>query len=656
MCGIAGFVSRATNGDAGREGDVVALRRMCDAIRHRGPDDAGYYVAATPPESAGARAAIGMRRLSIIDVAGGHQPMTNEDGTVHVVFNGEIYNYQQLRSRLLAGRHQLTTHSDTETLVHLYEDLGADLARELRGMFAFAIWDARRGRLLVVRDRLGIKPLYYWETAGGVAFASELRALATLPGFPRELDTDAVLDYMALGYVADPRCVIKGVRKLPPGHLLEWSADTGVRVERYWSPAVAENSTISDGEAIEETRRLLDESVKIHLLSEVPLGAFLSGGIDSSGVVATMARMSGQPVRTFSIGFEEREFDESKYAAEVSRALGTRHTQLVVRPDAELLFDQVARALDEPFADPSALPTFLVSHLARRDVTVALSGDGGDELFGGYTRYFEINGANTLPAIARTMLRTVGLSLPHAAYGRNRLLSLARSMRGRYAGTVALPVREAEGGLMREELAARALPFENTLDRWFDGSSSRDFMTQLMMVDVQSYLPGDILTKVDRMSMAHSLEARVPLLDHEVAEFALSLPPRLKFRDGVGKWVLRQALADRVPADVFTRPKQGFDVPLREWFRGPLSHRLAALDDQSSRIYEFVDPRAVQRIVREHRTSRRDHARTIWRLMMLDQWMKLHATGEFVRPVTISGDVDALIGRAMADGAFATTN
>ncbi len=228
----------------------------------------------------------------------------------------------------------------------------------------------------------------------------------------------------------------------------------GVRVERYWSPAVAENSTISDGEAIEETRRLLDESVQIHLLSEVPLGAFLSGGIDSSGVVATMARMSGQPVRTFSIGFEEREFDESQYAAEVSRALGTQHTQLVVRPDAELLFDQVARALDEPFADPSALPTFLVSHLARRDVTVALSGDGGDELFGGYTRYFEINGANTLPAIARTMLRTVGLSLPHAAYGRNRLLSLARSMRGRYAGTVALPVREAEGGLLREELAA----------------------------------------------------------------------------------------------------------------------------------------------------------------------------------------------------------
>jgi asparagine synthase (glutamine-hydrolysing) len=640
MCGIAGFVGRAADGPDAAD----RLRRMCDAIRHRGPDDSGYHV--------GPGVAIGMRRLSIIDVAGGHQPMVNEDGTVHVVFNGEIYNYQQLRARLLAGRHRLTTSSDTETLVHLYEDHGPALARELRGMFGFAIWDDRRSRLLVARDRLGIKPLYYWPTSDGVAFASELRALVTLPGFPRAIDPDAVIDYMAVGYVPEPRTIFAGVHKLSPGHLLEWTRESGVRIERYWSPAVAENNGITEAEAIEETRRLLDESVRIHLLSEVPLGAFLSGGIDSSGVVATMARMSDQPVRTFSIGFQEREFDESRYAAEVARALGTKHTQLVVRPDAELLFDQVARALDEPFADPSALPTFLVSHLARRDVTVALSGDGGDELFGGYTRYFELNGAKPLPAIARSMLRSVALRLPHVTYGRNRLLSLGATMRGRYAGTVALPVREAEGGLLRDDVASRAVPFENTLDRWFDAGSTRDFMTQLMMVDVQSYLPGDILTKVDRMSMAHSLEARVPLLDNEVAEFALSLPPSLKFRDGVGKWVLRRALADRVPDTVFTRPKQGFDVPLRDWFRGPLAHRLAALADRSSSIYEFVEPRAVERVVQEHRVGRRDHARTIWRLLMLDQWMRLLASGEFVRPVTISGDVDALLGRASADGAL----
>ena len=640
MCGIAGFAGSAA--DTPEAAD--RLRRMCDAIRHRGPDDSGYHV--------GPGVAIGMRRLSIIDVAGGHQPMTNEDGTVHVVFNGEIYNYQELRARLLAGRHRLTTSSDTETLVHLYEDCGTALARELRGMFGFAIWDDRRARLLVARDRLGIKPLYYWPTSDGVAFASELRALITLPGFPRQVDPDAVVDYMAVGYVPEPRTIFAGVHKLPPGHLLEWTREGGVRVERYWTPAIAANDAITEAEAIEETRRLLDESVRIHMLSEVPLGAFLSGGIDSSGVVATMARISDHPVRTFSIGFDEREFDESRYAAEVAREIGTKHTQLVVRPDAELLFDQVARALDEPFADPSALPTFLVSHLARRDVTVALSGDGGDELFGGYTRYFEINGARPLPSIARTMLRSVALRLPHVAYGRNRLLSLGRTMRGRYAGTVALPAREAEGGLLRDHVARRALPFENTLDRWFEDASARDFMTQLMMVDVQSYLPGDILTKVDRMSMAHSLEARVPLLDHRIAEFALSLPPSLKFRDGVGKWVLRRALEDRVPASVFTRPKQGFDVPLRDWFRGPLAHRLTALADHSSGIYEFIEPRAVRRVVDEHRSGRRDHARTIWRVLMLDQWMRLLATGAFVRPVTISSDVDALLGRALADGAY----
>ena len=644
MCGIAGFAGSL----ADRPDAAERLRRMCDAIRHRGPDDSGYHVAPG--------VAIGMRRLSIIDVAGGHQPMTNEDGTVHVVFNGEIYNYQSLRARLLAGRHRLTTSSDTETLVHLYEDHGAGLARELRGMFGFAIWDDRRRRLLVARDRLGIKPLYYWPTRDGVAFASELRALVTLPEFPRTIDPDAVVDYMAVGYVPEPRTIFAGVHKLPPGHLLEWTRDAGVRTERYWSPAVAENTRITEQEAVEETRRLLDESVRIHLLSEVPLGAFLSGGIDSSGVVATMARISERPVRTFSIGFAEREFDESEHAAEVASALGTEHTQLVVRPDAELLFEQVARALDEPFGDPSALPTFLVSYLARRDVTVALSGDGGDELFGGYTRYFELNGARPLPPIARSVLRNVALRLPHATYGRNRLLSLGRTMRGRYAGTVALPLREAEGGLLREDVARRAVPFDKTLDRWFTDGSARDFMTQLMIVDVQSYLPGDILTKVDRMSMAHSLEARVPLLDHEIAEFALSLPPSLKFRDGVGKWVLRRALGDRVPDEVFRRPKQGFDVPLRDWFRGPLAHRLAALSDRSSAVYDFVEPRAVERIVQEHRVGRRDHARTIWRLVMFDQWSRLYSTGAFVRPVTITSDVDALLGRAIADGDLVRSN
>jgi len=618
---------------------------MCDAIRHRGPDDSGYRVADG--------VAIGMRRLSVIDVAGGHQPIGNEDGSVHVVFNGEIYNFRDLQARLRAGGHALATRSDTETLVHLYEDLGARFIHELRGMFAFAIWDGRRRRLLIARDRLGIKPLYYWPTATGVAFASELRALLTLPDFPRTIDHDAVVEYIALGYVPEPRSIFTGVHKLPPGHLLEWSAEEGLRVERYWSPVRAEHTSIGEQEAIEETRRLLDEAVNMHLESDVPLGAFLSGGIDSSGVVAAMSRMTNQPVRTFSIGFREREFDESVYAAEVAAALGTRHTALVVRPDADMLFEEVARALDEPFADPSALPTFLVSHLARRDVTVALSGDGGDELFGGYTRYMESHRAMELPAGARSLLRSVALTLPHIAFGRNRLLAMGRTSRGRYAGTVALPVRESEGGILRRAVADRSRPFDHVLDRWFDDTTSRDFMTQLTMVDIMSYLPGDILTKVDRMSMAHSLEARVPLLDHVMAEFALSLPSRLKLRDGVGKWVLRQAIADRVPSSVLDRPKQGFDVPIRDWFRGPLAYRLDALLDERSAIYEWAEPRAVRRIVGEHRMGRRDHARTIWRLLMLDRWCRSLASGELTHPVAIGQDVNALMERAAADGALA---
>jgi asparagine synthase (glutamine-hydrolysing) len=645
MCGIAGFAGRA--GDAQwHDGSASArLSAMCDAIRHRGPDDSGYRV------SDGA--AIGMRRLSIIDVAGGHQPIGNEDGSVHVVFNGEIYNFRELQARLRAGGHALATRSDTETLVHLYEDLGARFVHELRGMFGLAIWDDRRRRLLIVRDRLGIKPLYYWPTADGVAFASELRALLTLPDFPRSIDRDAVVEYIALGYVPEPRSIFAGVFKLPAGHLLQWSAEDGLRVDRYWSPVRAEHTNVGEQEAIEETRRLLDESVSMHLESEVPLGAFLSGGIDSSGVVAAMSRLTSQPVRTFSIGFREREFDESVYAAEVAQALGTRHTALVVRPDADMLFEEVARALDEPFADPSALPTFLVSHLARRDVTVALSGDGGDELFGGYTRYMESHRATELPASARSLLRSVALTLPHIAFGRNRLLALGRTMRGRYAGTVALPVRESEGGILRKDVAERARPFDHVLDRWFDEATSRDFMTQLTIVDIMSYLPGDILTKVDRMSMAHSLEARVPLLDHVVAEFALALPSRLKLRDGVGKWVLRRAIADQVPRSVLNRPKQGFDVPIRDWFRGPLSYRLDALLDEQSAIYEWAEPRAVRRIVSEHRLGRRDHARTIWRLLMLDRWCRLLASGELAHAVTVGPDLHALIDRAAADGALA---
>ena len=600
---------------------------MCDAIRHRGPDDAGYFVGPT--------ACIGMRRLSIIDVAGGHQPMANEDESVRIVFNGEIYNFRDLRQRLRVAGHRLATSSDTETIVHFYEERGEDVVHELRGMFAFAIWDEKRQRLVLARDRLGIKPLYVWpHPSGGLAFASELRSFLTLPDFVPTIDPDAVASYSAFGYIPHPASIFRGVRKLAPGHRLTWTREQGIVDSEYWSPARAERPAMDEREAVAELRRLIDESVRIHLESDVPLGAFLSGGIDSSAVVASMRRQMDSRPLTFSIGFREAAFDESGYAAEVANALDTNHTALIVDPDADSLVDDVVHAFDEPMGDSSALPTYLVSCLARRDVTVALSGDGGDEGFGGYTRYIEtLSGVPQLPSLLRGSVSALASALPLVAPGRNWLLNLARSPRGRYASTVAAPVRASEGGVMRDEIAARHPTIDQILEDVFNKSGARDFTTQLMVVDLLSYLPGDILTKVDRMSMAPSLEARVPLLDHVVVEFAVSLPSSLKMRDGVGKWLLRRAIQGTVPDSVLTRPKQGFGVPLSRWFRRELSHRIDQLLSPSSTIYEFYDPARVRGIVTEHRAHRRDHSGTIWRLMLLDLWLRALARGTIARAV-----------------------
>jgi asparagine synthase (glutamine-hydrolysing) len=614
MCGIAGYAGRSRSAERS-EADLGA---MCAAIRHRGPDEEGHHV--------GPGVALGMRRLSVIDVLGGSQPIANERGDVHVVFNGEIYNHHAIRARL-APRHTFRTRSDTEVLVHLYEERGDAMVDELRGMFAFAIWDDRTSRLTVARDRLGIKPLYYWQTDDGVAFASELRSFLALPEFPREIDADAVREYLALGYVPDPSCIIRGVRKLPPAHVLTWSAEDGLSIRQYWSPVRPESPIADEREAVEELRRLLADAVASHLESDVRLGAFLSGGIDSSTVVAQMARLSGTTVETFSIGFEEPEFNEAPHAASVARALGTKHTELIVRPEADALIEQLVQAFDEPFGDSSALPTMLVSELARQHVTVALSGDGGDELFGGYTRYGEMDGARPAQAgVARRLARAAALRLPHSTFGRNRLLHLSRGRRGRYAGTVAHALPVAEGGVLTE--VDDALSLDRLLDRWFDPAADRDFLTQMTLVDLGSYLPGDILTKVDRASMRVSLEARVPLLDHPLVEFAVSLPGRLKRRDGVGKWILREAVKGLVPDSVFAQPKRGFGVPLASWMRRELRHRLDTLLRPDRAVYEHVDRESVARLVNEHASGRRDHSHILWRLLVLDLWLAAFARGD----------------------------
>ncbi len=611
MCGIAGLAGFPA---PSREEARRHIETMCRRIAHRGPDGEGYFVDGD--------VALGMRRLSIIDVAGGRQPIPNESGTVQVIFNGEIYNHHALRRELELLGHCFRTHADTEVIVHGFEAWGAGVLDRLRGMFAIAVWDVPARRLFLARDRLGIKPLYLWVDGGALAFCSELKGFYELPGFRKEVDEQALLKYLALGYVPDPHCIFRKARKLAPGHWLSWSPGEEIVEKKWWSPVGREQTGISEAEAIGETRRLLADAVQCHLESEVPLGAFLSGGIDSSAVVAQMTRLLDRPVRTFSIGFDELEFNESPDAERVARALGTDHTALVLRPDIDVLLDDLVLAFDEPFADSSALPTWLVSRLAREHVTVALSGDGGDELFGGYTRYEEVRRLGFGSPLLRSAARRLALRMPQGAFGRRFLLHLSRNAEGRYAGTVAQPLLVEEGGVVRAEVAGPGAELDGQLDEWFQAVGGRDFTTRMSLVDAMSYLPGDILTKVDRMSMRVSLEARVPLLDHQFAEFAFSLPGRLKFRDGVGKWVLRQAVQGMVPDAVLRKPKQGFGVPMARWFKGPLRHRLEGLRRPDNPIYRYCEPGAVGRLLREHAGGRRDHSYALWRLLVLSLWMQ----------------------------------
>lgn len=621
MCGIAGFAGWPLSSEAAAR----TVRAMCDAIVHRGPDDSGYFVA---PE-----VALGMRRLSIIDVAGGQQPIANEDGSIQVVFNGEIYNHHELRRDLVARGHRFRTRSDTETIVHLYEEMGENCVVRLRGMFAFAVWDARTRQLVLARDRVGIKPLSYWLTPDGIAFCSELRSLVALSRFPRRLDDRGIAAFLSLGYVPDPLAAFAGVAKLSPGHVLTWSAERGAVVRRYWTPVGAESDVTDEALAVERLRELLAAAVGSHLEAEVPLGAFLSGGLDSSTVVALMARTATIRPRTFSIGFDDVAFNEAPHARRVAEALGTHHTDRVVAPEADRWIDGVVGIFDEPFADSSALPTYVVSWLARRHVTVSLSGDGGDELFGGYTRYAETLRRPTVPAWARPLLRSVGRALPYVAPGRGRLLDRARPRQAAYAGTVALPLPPADGGLAAPRLVPQEGQFGDILGDAFAAAGARDFASQMMLVDIATYLPGDILTKVDRASMAVSLEARVPLLDHPLVEFALGLPARLKIRDGVGKQVLRRAIGGLVPSEVLDHPKLGFAVPLSAWFRGPLHHRIDELSRTDGGLYDYLDRAAVRRLVREHLMRRRDHSTALWRVLVLQLWLAQLDAGRLARPV-----------------------
>ena len=615
MCGIAGFFQPR------RTAREAQVRHLCDPIIHRGPDDQGAYV----EDGCG----IGMRRLSIIDLQTGHQPISNEDQTVWVVFNGEIYNYRELRQELIGAGHRFTTQSDTEVLVHLYEEYGVEGIAKLRGMFAYAIWDSRHRRLLLARDRFGKKPLYFTVTPDGLYFGSELKCLRAA-GVPLDLDPEALKLYLNFTYVPDPLSIFRQVRKVSPGGWLIYTAEGQVTEGRYWTlprPASEPPANLSEQDAQRQLRELFDESVKIRMEADVPLGAFLSGGIDSSAVVASMALQSAEPIKTFSIGFEEDGFNELPYAEAVAQRYRTEHHSLVVHPDSVALVSTLVRHFDEPFADSSAIPTFLVSKLAREHVKVALTGDGGDEIFAGYPSFFEVEALrrwDVLPQAARRALTWVADALPYSAYGKNFLHGIGRrtsleryfeviyvqqaTMRSLYRPQWRMPLDEAD---LRRHFGHCLLP------------NGADTLTQALYFEATSKLTGDMLVKVDRMSMANSLEVRCPMLDHHLAEFALRLPASWEMRGGQGKACLLDALRDRLPDCVWNRPKKGFSVPLSKWFRGPLREMLwDHLTGSDFLGRDLVSPAFVRYLLEEHDSGRRDNKSWLWRLLMAELWFR----------------------------------
>lgn len=614
VCGIAGMVRR--DGELAVAADI---HKMCQTIVHRGPDDEGIYAKGS--------VGIGMRRLSIIDVGGGHQPIHNEDETVWIVFNGEIYNFPELRAELVSRGHQFYTQSDTEVIVHLYEELGADCIRKLRGMFAIALYDQRKRSLLLARDRLGKKPLYYCLDQGTLYFGSEIKTILSVAPHTTELDPEAILQYFHFGYIADPNSAYRQIRKIPPGHLLQFSAGE-IRIEQYWDlPRYGVNDPSNEEECLDELEQRLAEAVRIRLISEVPLGALLSGGIDSSIVVALMARASGSGVKTFSIGFANEDFNEAKYARAVAERFGTEHHEFIVEPDVEDVLAKLTPMMEEPFGDPSTVPTYYVSQIAREHVTVALSGDGGDELFAGYDRYPVYLARQKYEPLSAWLggpfRRYIYPRIAPTARGRRFGFNVSLPARDRYLDSVALlPVRERERRLFSDEFVEWANHGADPIAsyrRLYDGALAPDRLSRLLYVDTKTYLTADVLTKVDRMSMANSLEVRCPILDHVFLEWVTGLTSDWKLRMGVRKYALRK-LAQRLGIPNVDRPKQGFSMPLKHWWRGELSHMLEILTEPRTLQRGYFNAKAVRGLVEEHLSGRRDRPADLWLLLMFELW------------------------------------
>jgi asparagine synthase (glutamine-hydrolysing) len=633
MCGITGFFNYGTERP---RPDEAVVRRMTATLAHRGPDDDGYH---TEPG-----VALGFRRLSIVDLAGGHQPLTNEDGSLILVFNGEIYNHLDLRAELEPAGHRYTTRSDAEAVLHAYEAWGVDCLERLQGMFAFTLYDRNRGRLFAARDRIGIKPLYYADLGGTLVFGSEIKALLAHPGVPREADPEAAALFLTYRYLPSPHTLFRGIAKLPPGHRM--IADPGgVRVEPWWDVSLDRRFEGTFEEGCAALEAAVTRGVRERLMSDVPLGALLSGGLDSSIVVALMAELHDGPVRTFSIGSNKTETgtDELPYARRVAETFGTRHRELVMNEgDLPELLVPLIWHMDEPLVEPAALPTYMISRLARETVTVALTGEGGDELFAGYPKYARDHLARTytrLPRLLRESILRRGLD----AYPRpvRRLRVLERSLSipdpaARYASWFAGFAGPGRRSVLHPDLRRRLADPDarGPVSGWLDRVNGADDLTRMLYTDVKTYLADNLLMKMDRMSMATSVEARVPLLDHRVVELAFSFPSSWKLHGGSAKWILKKSLGGRLPAEILERPKAGFPLPWNRWFREDLRGFVAGVllsDRVAGR--GILDAREVRRIVDDHAAGRRDNFREIWTLVNLELWYQV-----FLDPTRAPGE------------------
>ena len=622
MCGIAGHIDKKGMVNS------LGLKRMADSIRHRGPDDFGYKIF----DSSDMNIGLCFQRLSIIDTSSlGHQPMCNEDGTIWIVFNGEVYNFRELRKDLLKRGHQFKSQTDTEVVISLYEEYKEKFVEHMDGMFALAIWDGRTQSLICARDRFGIKPFYYYADKDRFIFASEIKAIRQVDGLSMEIDEVSLDEYFAYGHIGGTRSIFKNIRKLKPGHILRYTPSSKkIKVEKYWEPVFDPDESVSEDDWCSMLEEEISRAVKSHMVSDVPIGAFLSGGLDSSIVVANMAKLSDNPIKTFSIGFHEAEFNELDFARQVAEAYHTDHHEMIVEPTSIDLLPKLVNAYDEPFADSSAIPTYFVSEFAREHVKVVLSGDGGDELFAGYSGYLKLLKINKMNFKSDMMRNLIWSNLykfyPSTFKGKEILYQLSTSKSNLHARLPSWPLPDRKKFYKNDFRAQVSIyPAEKYREQLLSKLIVQDDIQHSLNIGIRTSLTDGILTKVDRVSMQHSLEVRVPILDHKLAELTFKIPSSLKLKNGEGKYILKRAMASLLPESVISHPKQGFNVPLKYWFKKDFNEYLSdRFNSSNSRTADYLDYIQVRKLIKQQQHGMRDQSSKLWRIIFFDEWMNMH--------------------------------